>query len=759
MAFQQCTGGTFISKFDILPRDKLLTRELEDPGQIVFAYPGVNSVQIVDGESYFGFIDDEVDALIVIEATIIALLKPFPGTAAALTNLRVRSGSVFVIPESSQFARRWVDGLQWSPSRAYGSFLLYRQIEKVNEHKTGVESRSNEGGRAISGVAPTFSKKSLKAGTQIIMDERFRWDREQSFVPKEKRRPRPVKPDLLSPKASKSGMNEMEREEYNAAAMESFLEKARAECPNCARKFEQTRLEIHLRYIRSFTILLTLEIKNSRYRSCKPGGFFARKSEKRQIDTSSPALPEKMAVDAPTDTLALALAHARNDERRAVAVGVYGTRVCYMQLIDLFVVACGGDGNLAVSHQVTHNPPDTVLRACGWTYHPDILWYEAGKAGHEGTTVYAVNVATGSTVCLSAEAPSGSTNRVVGVSPEYPAHVLVSCDAQVLYLSHVKTGHSAVQLAPETDVDSRFALTSFVADRALAAVVATKVNDKGDLEATLFNLGVSIAQNNRSSISFNPQRASIGAAPAATTAAVTGHESFGAKTRKSVKSLMSKTTLIRSRFSRNRQPSAAPAPMLPSTSEVPSPGDPDTPQGKRVVGVAASAAGTIHSFSQDSSSVLVSIHDPYAGHVLLSINFATLQTTEVLRTTDRITRVLASPSTGRLWACQTQSARSTRQHYTAIDSAVSSDFARLDQFTRSFSSSADWVLHSISGDPDSRTWVISVETQSSRKYYLHKRGSGRDPAFLFNAWPAMDTLMPGDSLSRTRRVGLLSRDA
>ncbi|KAJ3340957.1 hypothetical protein HDU83_006831 [Entophlyctis luteolus] len=466
-----------------------------------------------------------------------------------------------------------------------------------------------------------------------------------------------------------------------------------------------------------------------------------------------------MAVDAPTDTLALALAHARNDERRAVAVGVYGTRVCYMQLIDLFVVACGGDGNLAVSHQVTHNPPDTVLRACGWTYHPDILWYEAGKAGHEGTTVYAVNVATGSTVCLSAEAPSGSTNRVVGVSPEYPAHVLVSCDAQVLYLSHVKTGHSAVQLAPETDVDSRFALTSFVADRALAAVVATKVNDKGDLEATLFNLGVSIAQNNRSSISFNPQRASIGAAPAATTAAVTGHESFGAKTRKSVKSLMSKTTLIRSRFSRNRQPSAAPAPMLPSTSEVPSPGDPDTPQGKRVVGVAASAAGTIHSFSQDSSSVLVSIHDPYAGHVLLSINFATLQTTEVLRTTDRITRVLASPSTGRLWACQTQSARSTRQHYTAIDSAVSSDFARLDQFARSFSSSADWVLHSISGDPDSRTWVISVETQSSRKYYLHKRGSARDPAFLFNAWPAMDTLMPGDSLSRTRRVGLLSRDA
>ncbi|KAJ3379499.1 hypothetical protein HDU84_006618 [Entophlyctis sp. JEL0112] len=170
MAFQQCTGGTFISKFDILPRDKLLTRELEDPGQIVFAYPGVNSVQIADGESYFGFIDDEVDALIVIEATIIALLKPFPGTAAALTNLRVRSGSVFVIPESSQFARRWVDGLQWSPSRAYGSFLLYRQIEKVNEHKTGVESRSNEGGRAISGVAPTFSKKSLKAGTQIIMD-------------------------------------------------------------------------------------------------------------------------------------------------------------------------------------------------------------------------------------------------------------------------------------------------------------------------------------------------------------------------------------------------------------------------------------------------------------------------------------------------------------------------------------------------------------------------------------------------------------
>ncbi|KAJ3201533.1 hypothetical protein HDU82_008040, partial [Entophlyctis luteolus] len=438
--------------------------------------------------------------------------------------------------------------------------------------------------------------------------------------------------------------------------------------------------------------------------------------------------------------------HAGNDERRATAISVLGTRVCYMQQSDIFVVACGGADNVAVSHRVTRNPSDTVLRTCGWTHHPDILWYEAGKAGREGASV-----------CLSIEAPAGSTNRVVGVSADFPSHILLSCDSHVLYLSHIKTGHSTVQLAPETDANSRFVFTGFIADRALGAVVATKLNEKGDLEATLFNLGVSVFQNNRLSAGLNPPGTSIGATPVASGLSF-GHDSLGAKTRKSLKALMSKTTLIRRRFSRS-QPSAAPSPPSNIAPELVSPGDPNTPQGKRVVSVAASASATIHSFSQDSSSLVVSIHDPYAGHVLLSINHSTLHTTEVLRSSDPISRVITSPRTGRVWACQTLSPGSLHLNYIAIDATVASDFAHLHQFARSFSPNADWALHSISGDPDSRTWVISVETQSSRKLYLHKRGAARDPAFLFNAWPAMDMPMPGDSLSRTRRVALLSRDA
>ncbi|KAJ3379198.1 hypothetical protein HDU84_006967 [Entophlyctis sp. JEL0112] len=449
--------------------------------------------------------------------------------------------------------------------------------------------------------------------------------------------------------------------------------------------------------------------------------------------------------------------HAGNDERRATAISVLGTRVCYMQQSDIFVVACGGADNVAVSHRVTRNPSDTVLRTCGWTHHPDILWYEAGKAGREGSMVHALNVVTGASVCLSIEAPAGSTNRVVGVSADFPSHILLSCDSHVLYLSHIKTGHSTVQLAPETDANSRFVFTGFIADRALGAVVATKLNEKGDLEATLFNLGVSVFQNNRLSAGLNPPGTSIGATPVASGLSF-GHDSLGAKTRKSLKALMSKTTLIRRRFSRS-QPSAAPSPPSNIAPELVSPGDPNTPQGKRVVSVAASASATIHSFSQDSSSLVVSIHDPYAGHVLLSINHSTLHTTEVLRSSDPISRVITSPRTGRVWACQTLSPGSLHLNYIAIDATVASDFAHLHQFARSFSPNADWALHSISGDPDSRTWVISVETQSSRKLYLHKRGAARDPAFLFNAWPAMDMPMPGDSLSRTRRVALLSRDA
>ncbi|KAJ3093826.1 hypothetical protein HK100_006399 [Physocladia obscura] len=127
--------------------------------------PAENEDFIV-GETYFGYIEDQADALAVIEATIAKILVAFTGSSVDMSQFKVRSGSVAVIPESCRFVKRWRDGLKWSPSRVYGPFLLYRQIESVNEMAS--PSEKLHGPLAIPGVEPLFTSKTLKAGTQIV---------------------------------------------------------------------------------------------------------------------------------------------------------------------------------------------------------------------------------------------------------------------------------------------------------------------------------------------------------------------------------------------------------------------------------------------------------------------------------------------------------------------------------------------------------------------------------------------------------------
>ncbi|KAJ3127377.1 hypothetical protein HK100_009790 [Physocladia obscura] len=124
------------------------------------------SEDYIVGETYFGYIEDQADALAVIEATIAKILVPFTGSSVDMSQFKVRSGSVAVIPESCRFVKRWRDGLKWSPSRVYGPFLLYRQIEEVSEKASPSEKWHRNS--AIPGVQPLFTSKTLKAGTQIV---------------------------------------------------------------------------------------------------------------------------------------------------------------------------------------------------------------------------------------------------------------------------------------------------------------------------------------------------------------------------------------------------------------------------------------------------------------------------------------------------------------------------------------------------------------------------------------------------------------
>lgn len=55
----------------------------------------------------------------------------------------IRNGSVFVFSEQESGVRRWTDGRLWSPSRIYGDFLIYRELEKKYSKKQSLPLSSS----------------------------------------------------------------------------------------------------------------------------------------------------------------------------------------------------------------------------------------------------------------------------------------------------------------------------------------------------------------------------------------------------------------------------------------------------------------------------------------------------------------------------------------------------------------------------------------------------------------------------------------
>ncbi|KAJ3222569.1 hypothetical protein HDU81_009804 [Chytriomyces hyalinus] len=129
------------------------------------------SPQIREFETYFGFIATLEDALLIIEGTINGCLPHFSGTASELNHIPVRSGTVIVVAESSANVRRWKDGIPWSPSRAFGPFLLYRQIELESSATASSIPHAKYSARRFNsnhaGLEPNYTQKTLKPGTRI----------------------------------------------------------------------------------------------------------------------------------------------------------------------------------------------------------------------------------------------------------------------------------------------------------------------------------------------------------------------------------------------------------------------------------------------------------------------------------------------------------------------------------------------------------------------------------------------------------------
>ncbi|KAI8614902.1 Gti1/Pac2 family-domain-containing protein [Chytriomyces sp. MP71] len=115
-------------------------------------------------ESFYGFCNTPSDAVILIEACIKGTLRAFDGVRGS----PIRSGSVIVFCEGkSGRSTRWTDGERWSPSRAFGPFLIYREIESTRVNNEITEG--NETNEPIfQGIEAPFNKRTLKPNTRIV---------------------------------------------------------------------------------------------------------------------------------------------------------------------------------------------------------------------------------------------------------------------------------------------------------------------------------------------------------------------------------------------------------------------------------------------------------------------------------------------------------------------------------------------------------------------------------------------------------------
>ncbi|KAJ3380698.1 hypothetical protein HDU84_005644 [Entophlyctis sp. JEL0112] len=123
-------------------------------------------------ETFYGFIEDPLDALHVIEGCINGTLKAFNGGPMDMARTSIRSGTIIVVPDTNLKIRRWRDNIKWSASRAYGPFLLYRQTENATASPSASDSESNlpvqENHMQIGGLEPAFSSKTLKPNTRLV---------------------------------------------------------------------------------------------------------------------------------------------------------------------------------------------------------------------------------------------------------------------------------------------------------------------------------------------------------------------------------------------------------------------------------------------------------------------------------------------------------------------------------------------------------------------------------------------------------------
>ncbi|KAJ3416910.1 hypothetical protein HDV05_007968 [Chytridiales sp. JEL 0842] len=104
-------------------------------------------------ETFHGFVETSLDALLLIEGCRRGILKPVTSKPKNASEVTIRSGSCFVFEERATGMKRWRDPLRWSPSRVAGPFLLYREIDTAPGH----ERPKKKAGLSTSNTVSKFS--------------------------------------------------------------------------------------------------------------------------------------------------------------------------------------------------------------------------------------------------------------------------------------------------------------------------------------------------------------------------------------------------------------------------------------------------------------------------------------------------------------------------------------------------------------------------------------------------------------------------
>jgi hypothetical protein len=109
--------------------------------------------------TWFGFILTTRDVCLLLEMVLSGRLPHVPRRPHERERPEViQSGNIFIYEESVSGVKRWTDGVNWSPSRILGNFLLYREMEAgyPGEGSKKVALKKN---RAPAGSKPTGIRK------------------------------------------------------------------------------------------------------------------------------------------------------------------------------------------------------------------------------------------------------------------------------------------------------------------------------------------------------------------------------------------------------------------------------------------------------------------------------------------------------------------------------------------------------------------------------------------------------------------------